>query len=251
MPTLRINGHELYYEDHGLVDHPAVILLHHGLGAVQSWQEQVLALIESGYRVIVYDRWGYGRSSPRPALDLPTFASDVADMKALLLRLEILHPTLVGHSDGGTLALYYAAQYPDQVRCLVTIAAHIYVEASIPPGVKAVGDDFAKNTRFRRGLQRIHGAQTEQVFMNWYNGWHALEGQIWDMRRLLAQISCPALVIQGTQDEHATLQHAQDIAAAMPGAELWLLENARHMLPQENAAVFNPKLLQFLAAHAA
>ena len=251
MPTLRINGHELYYEDHGLVDHPAVILLHHGLGAVQSWQEQVLALIESGYRVIVYDRWGYGRSSPRPALDLPTFTSDVNDLRALLLQLEISHPALVGHSDGGTLALYYAAQYPAQVRCLVAIAAHIYVEPSIPPGVKAVGDEYANNTRFRRGLRGVHGAQAEQVFRNWYGGWCALEGLDWDMRPVLAQVACPALVIQGLQDEHATPQHARDIAAAIPGAELWLVESAGHMLPQENAAVFNPRLLQFLTANAA
>jgi pimeloyl-ACP methyl ester carboxylesterase len=251
MPVLDANGHQFYFEDHGADSHPAVILLHHGLGAVQSWQEQIPALIEAGYRVIVYDRWGYGRSSPRPALDLPTFAADVADLRALLLHLKIIRPALVGHSDGGTLALYYAAQYPEQVSCLVTIAAHIYVEPSIPPGVKAVGDDYARHASFRRGLRRIHGEHAEQVFHNWYGGWCALEDLDWDMRPLLAQITCPALVIQGLQDEHATPQHARDIAAAIPGAELWLVEGAGHMLPQENAAVFNPRLLQFLAANAA
>jgi len=250
MPILDAGGHQLYYEDRGAASRPAVILLHHGLGAVQSWREQVPALLQAGYRVIVYDRWGYGQSAPRPALDLPTFASDVTDLRALLLHLDIRCPALVGHSDGGTLALYYAAQYPTQERCLVTIAAHIYVEPSIPPGVKAVGEEYTQHASFRRGLQRVHGAQAEQVFHNWYDGWRALEGVDWDMRHLLAQITCPALVVQGVQDEHASPQHARDIATAIPGAELWLVEGARHMLPQENAAVFNPRMLQFLAANA-
>lgn len=245
MPILSVNGHHIHLEDHGAADHPAVILLHHGLGSMQAWQTQLSALLEAGCRVIVYDRWGYGRSSPRPALDLPAFAADVADLRALLQHFNIQRPALVGHSDGGTLALYYAAQYPEQVACLVTIAAHIYVEPSIPPGVKAVGEKYQHNARFRHGLRQLHGEQVEQTFHNWYTGWCALEGVDWDMRPVLAGIACPALVVQGMQDEHATPQHAQDIAAAIPGAELWLLESARHMLPQEHAAAFNQRLLQF------
>ena len=245
MPVLSLNGHDIYCEDHGSTSHLAVILLHHGLGAVQAWREQVPVLLRDGYRVIVYDRWGYGRSAPRPSLDLPTFTADVADLRALLSHLDISCAALIGHSDGGTLALYYAAQYPEQVACLVTIAAHIYVEPSIPPGVKAVGEQYQHNGRFRQGLRRLHGEQVEQTFHNWYDGWRALEGQAWDMRPLLARITCTALVIQGTQDEHATPQHARDIASAIPGAELLLLERARHMLPQEHAAAFNQRLLQF------
>jgi pimeloyl-ACP methyl ester carboxylesterase len=68
------------------------------------------------------------------------------------------------------------------------------------------------------------------------------------MRHVLKKIACPALVVQGFQDEHATPQHARDIAAAIPGAQLWLLQGAQHMLPQENAVVFNQRLLQFLDA---
>lgn len=246
MPTFSIDGHEIYLEDRGHPDHPPVTLLHHGLGSVQAWREQIPALLKAGYRVLVYDRWGYGRSSPRLALDLPSFTADVADLRVLLERLNIKHTALVGHSDGGTLALYYAARYPEQVSCLVTIAAHIYVEPSIPPGVKAVGDEYLENARFHRGLRRVHGEQAERTFYNWYDGWRALEGQAWDMRPVLNKIDCPALVVQGFQDEHATPQHARDIAAAIPGAQLWLLQGARHMLPQENAVEFNQILLEFL-----
>lgn len=249
MPELTIKSHAIYLEDHGASDHPVVVLLHHGLGSVPAWKEQVPVLVAAGFRVLVYDRWGYGRSSPRGCLDLPTFATDVGDLRLLLDRLEVSCAALVGHSDGGTLALYYAAQFPAQVRCLVTIAAHIYVEPSIPPGVMGVGDEYVRNDRFRRALRRAHGQQVDQVFHNWYDGWRALEKVNWDMRPLLGKIACPALVVQGTQDEHATPQHARDISAAIPGAELWLLEGARHMLPQENAAEFNARLIEFLKRH--
>jgi pimeloyl-ACP methyl ester carboxylesterase len=248
MPILNFNSHNLYVEDHGDPTSPAVILLHHGLGSARAWKEQIPALTEAGYRVVVYDRWGYGRSAPRPALDLPTFSADVADLREMLATLGIARAALVGHSDGGTLALYYAARYPEQVSCLVTVAAHIYHEPSLVPGIEAVRQSFETDDRFRQAIQHVHGGQVEAVFNNWYQGWRKLEGQEWDMRPELRRITCPALVIQGCLDEHATPQHAMDIAANIQGAELWMVEGARHMLPQESAAIFNPRLLQFLKA---
>ena len=246
MPILSMHGHNVYWEEHGPTSHPAVILLHHGLGSVRAWREQTPVLLQAGYRVVVYDRWGYGRSDRRPALDLPTFAADVADLQTLLLHLNLSCAALVGHSDGGTVALYYAAQHPEQVSCLVTIAAHIYVEPSIPLGVRAVGEQYEHEARFRQGLQRVHGEQAASTFYNWYHGWCGLENLEWNMLPVLAKITCPALVVQGSQDEHATPQHARDIAAGIPNSELWLLDGARHMLPQEHAAEFNHGLVQFL-----
>jgi len=66
------------------------------------------------------------------------------------------------------------------------------------------------------------------------------------MRPVLRQIRCPALVIQGLKDEHATPQHAEDIAAAITGAELWLAPEVGHMLQRDAARELNKKLLEFL-----
>jgi pimeloyl-ACP methyl ester carboxylesterase len=63
---------------------------------------------------------------------------------------------------------------------------------------------------------------------------------------MLSKIVCPSLVVQGEEDEHATPQHARDLAASIPKAELWLVPSARHMLPQEDSELFNPRLLDFL-----
>ncbi len=240
---LNINGHSLYYEDRGAGE--AVLLLHHGLGSVRAWDGQVLALLDAGFRVILYDRWGYGASSPRPCLSIPFFEEDLQDLHGLLDHLEVEWASLVGHSDGGTLALYFAAQFPERVSRVITIAAHIYVEPKMDSGIRGVKAAYEESEKFRRGLQRLHAERTEAVFCNWFDGWVRPENLAWDMRPLLRQIACPILVVQGVEDEHATPQHARDIASAIPGAALWLVPGAHHMLPQENGEVFNERMVEF------
>ena len=66
------------------------------------------------------------------------------------------------------------------------------------------------------------------------------------MRPELKRIACPVLVVQGCEDEHTEPRHARETAANIPGAELWLVDGAAHMLPQDLPEVFNPRLLEFL-----
>lgn len=244
-----VNRHNLYVECNGPENGPVVVLLHHGLGSVKAWQGQIPILVDAGYRVVAYDRWGYGRSDVRPELDLPTFTTDLEDLRSLLSQLEIQRAALVGHSDGGTIALYFAAQHPNLVSCLVTVAAHIYVEPKMGSGILGIEQAFETDERFRMGMEYAHGEKFETVFHNWFDGWHRIESLTWDMRPILTQINCPTLIVQGEEDEHATPQHAKDIVEAVTGAELWLLPGAGHMLPQENVDLFNTRLLQFLETY--
>lgn len=241
------NGHRLYYEIHGPEDAPAIVLLHHGLGSTRAWRKQVPVLVDAGYRVLVYDRWGYGASENRAGLDVPGFESDLADLDTLLTTCDFQLATLIGHSDGGTLALYFAAKYPERVKVLVTVAAHIYLEAKMQPGILGIRQGFEQDERFRKGMQLAHGDKFESVFHNWFDSWHQPAALDWDMRPMLSQIACPTLVIQGEHDEHAKPQHAIDITDNISGAELWMVENAAHMLPQEMPDIFNKKVLEFLS----
>jgi pimeloyl-ACP methyl ester carboxylesterase len=244
-----INGHNLHLERSGPGHAPAVVLLHHGLGSARAWRQQIPPLLQAGYQVIAYDRWGYGGSDPRPSLDVPGFDDDLADLESMLERLGLGEVALVGHSDGGTIALYMAARHPNLVRCLVSVAAHIYVEPQMQPGILGIRQAFEADPRFRKGLQVAHGEKCQEVFDHWFDGWYQLESLTWDMRPWLAQVKCPTLVVQGEEDEHATPQHARDIAGKIAGSELWLVPGANHMLPQEKPALFNDRLLQFLRVH--
>jgi pimeloyl-ACP methyl ester carboxylesterase len=161
-----INGRHLNIETYGPDNGPPVVFLHHGLGSTLSWYGQIPMFVEAGYRVIVYDRWGYGQSEPRHYLNVPSFTDDLADLGETLECLNIEPSTLIGHSDGGTIAIYYAAQNPEKVTALVTVAAHIYLEPKMEPGILAIKTAFENDPRFRKGMQRAHGEKFESVFNN-------------------------------------------------------------------------------------
>lgn len=243
---LEINGRNLYVEFRGLPQNPVLVFLHHGLGSMNSWEQQIQVFANSGYFVIAYDRWGYGKSDFRSSQITSDFKEDLADLSALLKILDIKRAALIGHSDGGTLALYHAARFPELIGCLVVVAAHIYIEPSMVPSIMQIRKAFYENPWFRTGLQRLHGDKTEQVFSNWYGGWVKMESLEWDIRQIIHSIVCPTLVIQGEHDEHATVQHARDIAEAIPNAKLWLEPGARHLLPQDIPDIFNGKVLEYL-----
>ena len=239
-------GHSLYWERAGDPADPAVVFLHHGLGSTRAWKQQPPAFTGAGWQTLAYDRWGYGRSSPRPALDLPEFGADVADLAALLDDQGLERVALIGHSDGGTVALYFAARFPERVCALVTVAAHIYLEATMLPGMLALRKAFEHDERFRQGLQRAHGDQVDSVFDNWFEGWVRAEHLAWDMRPMLSDVRCPTLVIQGELDEHATPQHARHLAAAVALGQLWLIPGVGHMPAQDRPDEFNRRVLTFL-----
>ena len=239
-------GHSLYWERAGQPGDPAVVFLHHGLGSTRAWKLQQPAFTASGWQTLAYDRWGYGRSSPRPSLDLPGFGTDLDDLAALLDDQGLPRVALVGHSDGGTVGLYFAARHPERVSALVTVAAHIYLEEAMLPGMLALRQAFDQDERFRQGLVRAHGDKVESVFGNWYEGWVRAEHLAWDMRPILSGVRCPTFVIQGELDEHATPQHARDVAAAVADGHLWLIPGVGHMPAQDRPDEFNLRVLEFL-----
>ncbi len=250
----RINSHYIHVETYAAQDpisanvkkNPPVIFLHHGLGSTRSWRDQVHAFSAAGYGTILYDRWGYGKSEASPNLAVPNFTEDLADLHALIGKLKIQQAILIGHSDGGSIGLYYAARYPEQVHALVTVAAHIYLESKMEPSFQGIRQAFEQDQRFRAGLLRTHGEKFESTFVNWFDGWYSPATKEWDMRPWLPSIRCPTLVIQGEDDEYTTNQHAIDIAENIKDAELWLVSGAKHMLPQEIPGEFNQKVLTFL-----
>ena len=241
-----INGHELYVVQEGSPDAQVIFFLHQGLGSVQSWKGQISFFASHNFRVVAYDRWGYGHSASRLQFSMPDFEDDLLDLRAIYDSLSIRQAVLIGHSDGGTIALNYAARFPKSVLCVITVAAHIYAEAKMASGIESVRIAYETQPVFQQGLKRLHGEKTEAVFFDWYNGWSKPENLDWNIQALLKRIRCPVLVVQGEEDEHATPKHAEDIARGIERSELWLVPGARHMLPQDIPEIFNIKALSFI-----
>lgn len=242
-----IAGHHLYWESYGSSSSPTVALLHHGLGSTAAWRRQVPAFTAAGWRVLAYDRWGYGRSDSRPEFAWDFLRQDVIEAWAVLNALGLERVSLVGHSDGGSIGLLMAADHPERVDRLVSIAAHIYFEPVTGGGVEAIARAAAQSP-LREALGREHGAKAPALVAAWTARWLDPQMRSLSLTDELGQIVCPTLVIQGELDEHATRQHAIDIATGIAGAELWLVPGAHHMLPQERPDEFNRRVLAFLGA---
>lgn len=242
-----IGGHHLYWESHGPTSAATAVLLHHGLGSTAAWRKQVPALTAAGWRVVTYDRWGYGRSDPRPEFAWDFLRRDAVEALTLLDALGLASVSLVGHSDGGSIGLLMAAKHPERIDRLVSIAAHIYFEPVTGGGVESIARAAAQSP-LREALGREHGDKAPALVAAWAARWLDPRMRSLSLTDELRRIVCPTLVIQGELDEHATRQHAIDIARGITGAELWLVDGAHHMLPQERPDEFNRRVLAFLGA---
>lgn len=241
----QINGHSLYWEMYGSNADSTIVLLHHGLGSTKSWKRQILTLVESGYRVILHDRWGYGQSDPRQEFTKGFLHEDAEETIALLQVLGIENATFVGHSDGGSIAIILASNYPSYVDNLILIAAHIYIEPKMEKGLRVI-QIASKASPLKDVLEKEHGVNYLSLVQAWISCWRRHGPRTLDLRAELNKVRCPTLVIQGEKDEHATQQHAQDIAKGITEAKLWLIPEVGHMPPHEISEEFNERIIQFL-----
>ena len=229
MPTFTINNHNLYYETHGDPANPPMVLLHQGLGASMEWASQI-AYFSGDYHVIVFDRWGYGRSDPRSHFEYGYLRPDTDEAIALLDSLGVKEACVLGHSDGGTIALLLAAQRPDLARAMAVEAAHIYYEPKIQAGIEAMLEKVQTSRRIQAVLKMLHGDKAQALAEAWLTHWLDPASVPPDLvaEETLPQVRCPVLVIQGEEDEYATPKHAEDIHAALPHSELWLIPGCGH-----------------------
>lgn len=242
---IEIFGHQLYVEQRGPRDGDPVVFLHHGLGSVVSWKRQLDAFAAAGFRVIAYDRWGYGRSEARESFETNFLLHEADCAVALLDALGIGQAHLVGHSDGGTIALLMAAHFPQRVRRVVAVAAHVYVDPKMPAGLRLI-DETARKPPVLQVLEREHGEKAIPLLDAWIRHWRECEASEISMMEELPSIAAPVFVIQGELDEHARPQHALDIAEHVQDGRVWLIPDVRHMPPHEVPHEFNRRVIAFL-----
>ena len=228
---------------------PTLVFLHEGLGCIELWKDFPKLLVEAtGFDAIVYERQGYGQSDP---LDLPR-PMDYLQIEALtylpslLKQLEIENPILVGHSDGGSIALIYAGRYP--VKALISEAAHVFVEEETLIGVEA-----AKNNPvlpiIKEKLQKYHGDKTDDIFSAWADTWLNPKFRDWNIEEYLDGIQCPALIIQGQDDEYGTELQVNRILEGMKNTkqkEGFMPEDCAHVPHLQAKKVVLNKMLKFL-----
>jgi len=263
---------ELYYEDRGTGK--PVVLVHGWPLSGASWERQSAALLAAGYRVITYDRRGFGRSSqPSTGYDYDTLAGDTSK---LMEALDLDDVALVGFSMGGGEVARTFGKYNEAGR--VTKAVFM---ASIAPALRHSADnlegiDPAVFEGIKQGIEADRFAFLEGFLKNFFNkkmvggtdisdaaihanfnvgaasSYHAflncVDAWLEDFRGDIAQIKVPTLVIHGDSDQILPIEATgKRTAAVIPGAQLHVVEGGPHSLNWTHATEVNKVLLEFIA----
>jgi pimeloyl-ACP methyl ester carboxylesterase len=206
-----------------------LVFLHEGLGSVAMWRDwpaQVCAA--TGRGGIVYSRRGYGASDAVPDVrGAGRLQPDYMHREALevlprlLEKLGVERPVLLGHSDGGSIALLHAAQY--SVAACIVMAPHVIVEDVSVRSIEEARNAF-ESGGLRERLARYH-ADVDGAFWQWNDIWLAPAFRSFDIRAQCRLIEAPVLAIQGEDDPYGTLRQIDEIAPTLGRIE-------RHVLPQ-------------------
>ncbi|MCB1059555.1 MAG: alpha/beta hydrolase [Calditrichaeota bacterium] len=202
------------------VSDPAIVLLHDALGCMATWKEFPERLFEAtGLDVVMFDRRGHGVSSPLSDEKRTSayLEEDARRLPEILDRLGVRRAILVGHSDGGSIALVAAALYPERVASVVSIAAHVLLEEITIEGVKHTVAT-AGETRLLERLRKYHGEKTERLYSVWHETWLNPAHREWNLFSYLPKIVCPVLVMQGELDEYGSREQVERIVRGVGGS---------------------------------
>ena len=261
---------ELYYEDHGSGD--PVVLIHGYPLSGASWEKQVSVLLAAGYRVITYDRRGFGKSSqPTTGYNYDTFAED---LHKLVTHLKLRDFTLVGFSMGGGEIARYVRKHGSK-----GVSRAVFISAVPPFLLKTTDNPEGVDGSVFEGIQKAIVADRyaffTDFFKNFYNtdlllgkrvsqqvvqaSWNTAAGAsataslacvpTWheDFREDLKRIDVPTLVIHGDADRIVPITAAgQRTAKLIKGARLFVVKDGPHCVTWTHADEVNRELMNFL-----
>ena len=262
---------DLYYEDQG--SGRTVVLLHGWPFDGRSWEPQLHPLLDAGYRVINYDRRGFGRSSaPTTGYDFDTLSGD---LDTVMRTLDVQDATLIGFSLGtGEVARYIGRFGTDRLRSAVLIESltpTFAMTAENPKGVDAAGiagvqqaildDRFAWLSGMMGNFLNLDDYQGKLVSEDtvramWsagadaspYATWACPQGWLEDFQTDLERVDVPALIMHGTADRILSIDgQGRRAHEALPDARYIEIEGGPHIHPVTHSAEVNRELLRFLA----
>lgn len=228
-------------------DAPTLVFLHEGLGSASMWRDfPDRAAQATGCAALVYSRYGHGRSDvlreARAVNYMHVEALEV--LPDLLEQLAIREPVLVGHSDGGSIALIYAG-VRDRIKALVVMAPHVFVEDISVTSIAEAKTAF-DTTDLPQKLARHH-ADAGRTFRGWNDIWLSPDFRSWNIEAYLPRIDCPMLAIQGFDDEYGTMAQLEAIARQTGGpVRLLRLADCKHSPHRDQPAVVIEALSRFL-----
>jgi pimeloyl-ACP methyl ester carboxylesterase len=248
-------GVRLWYKDAGGSGVP-VVFLHSNTGSSQNWEHQIPAFTAAGFRLIGYDRRGWGRSMAQPGAE-PGTAAD--DLRALMKYLGIDRFHLVGTAGGGFVAFDYALSFPEQLRSLV-VANSIggvqdadYLELgrrlrppqfdALPSELRELGPSYraAEPDGTRKWIELEHMSRQSGAAAQPYRNRITFS--------MLESIKVPTFLITGGADMYAPPPLLRMFASRIKGSQTLIVPEAGHTTYWEKPEIFNKAVLDFIRRH--
>jgi pimeloyl-ACP methyl ester carboxylesterase len=233
------DGARIWYSAYG--SGLPVVLLHGGLGHSGNWGYQVRALVRNGYRAVVIDSRGHGRSTR----DAKPFSYELlaSDVLAVMDTLHVEKAGLVGWSDGACTALILAAKVPSRIAGVFFFACNMD-----PSGVKPFETTPTLDRCFsRHAKDYAQLSSTPEQFQDFVEAVGLMQRtQPNYSAHDLAKISVPVVVAQSETDEFIKREHAEYLARTIPNAEFVLLDGVSHFAPLQRPEQFNAAILRFV-----
>ena len=236
---------------------PLVVFLHEGLGSLAMWKDFPARLCAAvSAQGLVYSRPGYGRSTPRAADEAwgPDFMHRQAHevLPALLAALGVVpgqRPVwLLGHSDGGSIALLYAARHGAALAGAIVMAPHILVEDLSLASIAQARTAY-QITDLRARLAKFHD-DPDSAFWGWNDIWLHPNFRTWSIEAEIGTIACPLLAVQGLDDEYGSLAQIRGIAERVPHTRLLELPHCGHSPHRDQPQALIGAVRDFMATPA-
>ncbi len=223
METMQAGGRRIEFDWHGPGPGiaPTLAFLHDGIGCAATWRDFPVALArETGCGALVFSRAGYGGSDP---VDLPRPLSYMHDegfaaLPDILDAAGVREAFLVGHSDGGSIALLHAStpRSRPRIRGLLLEAPHVFCEEITVRSIGKARDEYLRSD-LRAKLERYHGTNVDCAFWGWNRAWLDPGFLAWNIEDRLPGVKVPVLVLQGEDDPYGTLRQVEAIERGCGG----------------------------------
>jgi pimeloyl-ACP methyl ester carboxylesterase len=198
---------------------PTLLFLHEGLGSIAQWRDYPLILsLTVRLPAVVYERCGHGNAPARtvPRTERYLHEEALQSLPEVMKQMQIQDAILIGHSDGGSIALIFAAACPERVRGIITEAAHVFVEEVTLSGIREAVRLY-DSTDLPQRLAKYHGCNAEAAFRAWSDVWLSPAFRDWNIEEYLPEVRCPVLAIQGKDDEYGSPLQVETIIQSVSG----------------------------------
>jgi pimeloyl-ACP methyl ester carboxylesterase len=252
MPFLEVNGLKVYYEVHGEGEE-AIVLLHHGFGCLKIWRGIFGRFVEAGYRVVMYDRRGFGQSDDGPDF-FGFYVSDgyraysVDELRSVKERLGIGPCHLVGQCEGGVVAVDYAARYPEDVKSIATGSTQCYSEMPMTQlNIERLIINFRDlEPRLQAKIIDWHGEMAQAKYEQFARCGGEYGVEYFDLRPQLAKVQCPALVLYPDRSSIFYVEQATAFYRGLPKGELAVFPKCGHNTYEQRPDDYVRTILDFL-----